>query len=106
MEPVFRFLASAMLRPLPLTKLTWKRANMKWSRDLSKPAEVKGWVTKPTVSLHKITSPYLVFLVLFVTVIISGQLMAAQGAGICLEKSEQYSSPFLLLIPTPALTLP
>lgn len=99
MEPVFRFLASAMLRPLALTKLTWKRA-------LSKPAEVEGRVTKPTVSLHKITSPYLVFLVLFVTIIISGQLMAAQGAGICLEKSGQYSSIFLLLISTPAPTLP
>lgn len=33
--------------------------------------------------------PSLVFLVLFVTIIISGQLMAAQGAGICLTEPGQ-----------------
>lgn len=75
-------------------------------RRSEEPAEVQGWGDHAHCPPPQKHQPYLVFLVLFVTVIISGQLMAAQGAGIGLDKSEQSSSPSLLLIPAPALALP
>lgn len=49
--------------------------------------EMSTWRTaRGSHPLHLATSSYLVPLVLFVSIIISGQFMAAEGAGICLEK--------------------
>ena len=48
----------------------------------------------PVTTPSTCPAPYLISLVLLISVVISGQLMAAQRAGIGLRKAVQCSSPF------------
>ena len=88
---------------LPLAKITGKAARV---RDHEAYSGLLRWGTRasrtdsgsPVTTHSTYPAPYLISSILLISVIISGQLVAAQGAGICLGKAVQCTSPGLVLI--------